>query len=64
MAYFTVDQLTCPTGLPLTADPSSWYFGVTLATIVVLLGLAGWGAYYSLAGSPLRRDDLNAELAV
>ena len=63
MAYFTVDQLICPTGLPLTADPSSWYFGVSLAGAAVLLGLAGWGTYHSSAGRPLGRDDLDAEPA-
>ena len=61
LVYFTVAQLTDPAGLPLTADPSSWYFGVTLAAVVVLLSLAGWGFYHSLAGRPLLRDDLQAE---
>ena len=46
MVYHTVNSLT--SGLPLTADPSSWYFGTTLCAIVLLLGLASWGAYHAL----------------
>lgn len=58
LVYFSVAQLTNPDGLPLTAHPSSWYFGVTVAAAVVILGLAGWGAYHALAGCPLLRGDL------
>ncbi|MEE8367410.1 MAG: serine/threonine-protein kinase [Thermoanaerobaculia bacterium] len=53
LVFFSANEVTSGDGLPLTADPSSWYFGVSLVGAVVLLGLAGWGAYHSSAGRPL-----------
>ncbi len=38
---------------PITANVSSWYFGNTIFAGVVILGLAIYGFYISLAGQPL-----------
>jgi len=38
---------------PITTQVSSWYFGIGLAGLVLLLGLAGYGFYTSLGGQPL-----------
>ncbi|HZH29819.1 MAG TPA: serine/threonine-protein kinase [Pyrinomonadaceae bacterium] len=40
-------------GFPLTSDFSSWYAGSTLFVFVVLIGLAIYGFYISLAGQPV-----------
>ena len=37
-------------GFPLTPDFSSWYAGSTLFVFVVIMGLAIYGFYTSLAG--------------
>jgi hypothetical protein len=42
----------------LTANVSSWYFGNTIFAAVVLLGLAIYGFYTSLAGQPLLKGKL------
>jgi serine/threonine-protein kinase len=44
--------------LPLTFDLTAWHADVTLLTLAVVLGLAGWGFWVSLAGRPLFRDEL------
>ena len=38
---------------PITANVSSWYFGNTIFAAVVLLGLAVYGFYTSLAGEKI-----------
>jgi hypothetical protein len=42
----------------ITSDFSSWYFGNTIFAAVVLLGLAVYGFYTSLAGQPLLKSKL------
>jgi serine/threonine-protein kinase len=42
----------------ITANVSSWYFGNTIFSAVVLLGLAIYGFYTSLAGQPLLKGKL------
>ncbi|MDQ3180500.1 MAG: hypothetical protein M3Q33_08270, partial [Acidobacteriota bacterium] len=37
----------------ITANPSSWYFGNTIFTAVVIIGLAIYGFYISLAGQKI-----------
>jgi serine/threonine-protein kinase len=44
--------------LPLTFDLTAWYAHVTLLALAVVLGLAGWGFWVSLAGRPLFRDEI------
>lgn len=39
-------------GVPLTLDPSSWYFPDSLVPLGVLVGLAGWAAWCSLGEQP------------
>lgn len=43
---------------PITSDFSSWYAGSTLFVFVVLIGLAVFGFYTSLAGQPLFKGKL------
>lgn len=43
---------------PITNDFSSWYAGSTLFVFVVLMGLAIYGFYTSLAGQPLLKGKL------
>jgi serine/threonine-protein kinase len=38
---------------PMTLDFSRWYAGSSLAALLVILGLAAYGAYTSLAGRPI-----------
>jgi serine/threonine-protein kinase len=42
----------------ITANVSNWYFGNTIFSAVVLLGLAIYGFYTSLAGQPLLKGKL------
>jgi serine/threonine-protein kinase len=45
-------------GFPITSDFSSWYAGITLFTFVVVMSLAIYGFYTSLAGEPLLKGSL------
>jgi hypothetical protein len=38
---------------PLTTDVSAFYFNATLLSAVVIIGLAFYGFYISLAGQPI-----------
>ena len=38
---------------PMTLDFSRWYAGSSLASLLVILGLAAYGSYTSLAGRPI-----------
>jgi eukaryotic-like serine/threonine-protein kinase len=40
-------------GSPFSLDPSTWYFGASLTYLLVLAGLAAYGAIVSLGGRPL-----------
>jgi len=42
----------------LTIDPSSWYFGRSVVTMLLFAALAGYGFYIALAGRPLFKDSL------
>jgi hypothetical protein len=42
----------------ITSDFSSWYFGNTIFSAVVLFSLAIYGFYTSLAGQPLLKAKL------
>ena len=45
----------------ITSDFSSWYFGNTIFAAVVLLGLAIYGFYISLAGQSIFKGKLLEE---
>jgi hypothetical protein len=45
-------------GFPLTSDFSNWYAGRTLFAFVVIMSLAIYGFYTSLAGQPLLKGEL------
>lgn len=50
VAIFTINM----TGsLPLSSDLSMWYMPTSIAALVSLLAIAGWGFYHSLGGQPL-----------
>jgi len=50
------------TGLiPLTLDPSAWYFGASLTRFLTVAGLAAYGAWASLGGRPVFGKDLLGE---
>ena len=46
---------------PLTSDLSAWYAGATIVPALVMLGLAAFGFYTSLAGRSLLATDLFQE---
>lgn len=43
--------------MPITYEVSSWYFGVTLTVMALILGLAIYGFRVSLAGKPVFKDE-------
>ena len=43
---------------PITGDFSSWYSGTTIFALIVIIGLALYGFYTSLAGQPLFRGQI------
>ncbi len=45
-------------GMPLTADFSKWYAGGTLFSFVIIMSVAIYGFYISLAGQPLFKGKL------
>ena len=42
----------------LTLDPSSWYFGRSLATMLAFAAIAVYGFVISLAGRPIFKDSV------
>ena len=44
--------------MPIGPDLASWRGAPTVLTLIILLALAGWGFWISLAGRPLFRDEL------
>lgn len=55
MGIFTVNTLA---DAPLTLDPGAWYAGNAALIVFVILALAAWGFYTSLAGQKLLKEDL------
>jgi serine/threonine-protein kinase len=47
--------------LPLTTDPSVWYFDRAAFGLLVLIGLTSYGVYLSIAGRPVFADSLLQE---
>ena len=45
----------------MTSDAGAWYAGATIVPLVVMVGLAAYGFYHSLAGRPLVSADLFRE---
>jgi serine/threonine protein kinase len=55
--------LTCFVGMilasmPLTLEPARWLVTTNLLTILLIAGLAGYGALVSLGGQPFLRDEV------
>jgi predicted Ser/Thr protein kinase len=43
---------------PLTLDPSAWYFGLSMAVLLIVAAIAGYGFQTSMAGRRLIKDEL------
>jgi serine/threonine-protein kinase len=56
LSYLVVMRLSY--FVPLTTDTSSWYFNVTVLSAVVIIGLAVYGFYTSIAGQKLWQGKL------
>ena len=46
-----------PTSMPLTLDPSSWYFGRSVFCLLMVAAVAAYAFRISLAGRPLMKHD-------
>ena len=58
LAFMMWSVFTMSDSFPLTTDFSAWYAGRGLVCILLLLALASYGFYISLAGRPLFAKDL------
>ena len=47
--------------MPLTLDPSAWYFGASLTKVLTVTVLAGYSAWASLGGRPLFGQGIHEE---
>ncbi len=52
-AMYTVDLIQ---SVSFTGDVSAWYFPMTIFCLLSVIGLAGWGFYYSLGESAAQED--------
>jgi hypothetical protein len=55
VAAFTTDSLN---NVPVTLNPSVWYFGSTVFAVATIVVLAGWAFYAAIAGRKLFTADL------
>jgi hypothetical protein len=55
VAVFTTDSLG---GLPITTNPSLWYFGSTVLVVASIMLLAGWAFHAATAGRKLFSAEL------
>ncbi len=53
-AIFTIDMLA---NVPWSADLSMWYMTTSIAALLSVVAMAGWGFYHSLGGEPLWREE-------
>ena len=53
VAIFTIDMMA---NVPFSADLSMWYMPTSIAALLSVLAIAGWGFYHSLGGEPLWRE--------
>jgi hypothetical protein len=52
---FAVDLLL---NIPITTNLSRWYLGGSVFVVLTVVGLAVWGAYISLAGQKIWKENL------
>jgi predicted Ser/Thr protein kinase len=50
VAIFTINMMS---GVPFSADLSTWYMSSSIPALLSVLAIAGWGFYHSLGGQPL-----------
>jgi hypothetical protein len=55
-AVFTIN-LTA--NVPFSADLSAWYMPTSIAALLSVVVLAGWGFYHSLGGEPIWRPEIS-----
>jgi len=55
-AIFTIDMTS---GIPFSADLSTWYMTTSILAFMSVLVLAGWGFYHSLGGRPLWKVEID-----
>ncbi len=53
-AIFTIDMLA---NVPFSADLSTWYMPTSIAALLSVVAIAGWGFYHSLGGEPLFKEE-------
>jgi hypothetical protein len=54
-AIFTIDMTS---GVPFSADFSTWYMTTSILALLSVVLLAGWGFYHSLGGEPLWKVEM------
>ena len=61
MALYTADLML---NIPVTLNPSAWYFTNTTLALATVVALAIWGFYTALAGEvPWKTDSLTPSAA-
>jgi hypothetical protein len=55
-AIFTINLMA---NVPFSADLSAWYMPASIAALVSVLALAGWGFYHSLGGEPVWKVEMD-----
>jgi hypothetical protein len=54
-AVFTINLMA---NVPFSADLSAWYMPMSIAALLSVVVLAGWGFYHSLGGEPIWRPEI------
>ncbi len=54
-AVFTINLMV---NVPFSADLSAWYMPTSIAALLSVVALAGWGFYNSLGGEPIWRPEI------
>ena len=54
-AIFTINLMA---NVPFSADLSAWYMPTSIAALLSVVALAGWGFYHSLGGEPIWRPEI------
>ena len=55
VAIFTINMMS---GVPFSADISTWYMTTSIPALLSLLVIASWGFYHSLGGQPLWKVEM------
>jgi predicted Ser/Thr protein kinase len=55
VAIFTINMMS---GVPFSADLSTWYMSTSIPALLSLVAIAGWGFYHSLGGQALWKAEM------